>query len=225
MKVLIVDNHLLFREGLASILGAGTDFDVVGHAGTCREAVEQAAKLQPDVVLMDMQLPDGSGLEALQQIVARRPECQVVMLTSVDSDEFLFEAFRAGARGYALKSMSSAKLVKALNALKQGEPLLSRQMMRRILEEFSRLGRNDGASILPTANLTARELEVLRHLGTGASNHEIAARLVISQNTVKVHVRNIREKLDLKTRSQAANFATRNGLANSSRQHSTSHAS
>ena len=215
MKVVIVDDHLLFREGLASILAAGPDFDVVGHAGTAREAVEQAVRLQPDLVLMDVILRDSSGLEALRQILALRPECQVVMLSSIDSDEYLFEAFRSGARGYLLKSTSSTKLLKALNALKQGEPILSRQMMRRILDEFARLGKDDSANVLPTAHLTTRELEVLRHLGTGASNREIASRLVIAENTVKVHVRNLREKLDLKTRSQAANFAHRNGLASS----------
>ena len=212
MKVLIVADNILFREGLAYILSSRTTFEVVGHVGTARAAVERAIQQQADLVLMDVELPDGSGLEALREIVARRPSCNVVILSGLDSDEYLFEAFRSGARGYILKSTTSAHLLKALEILAQGQPILSRQMAQRIVQEFSRLGHGRPANQPELEQLTAREREVLRHLATGASNGEIAARLFISKNTTKVHVRNIREKLGYQSRGQLMSFARRCGL-------------
>jgi DNA-binding NarL/FixJ family response regulator len=217
MKVIVVAGNILFREGLASILASKRGFEVVGHVGTVRAAVDASINLQADLVLMDVELPDGSGFEALREIVARRPGCSVVMLARNDSDDDLFEAFRSGARGYFLKSTPSAQLLKALEALAQGHPVLSRQMVRRIVEEFSRLGHNHRVSAPGLDQLTAREMEVLRHLAAGATNTEIAARLFISENTAKVHVRNIREKLRLGSRSQLVSFARRNGFVGSER--------
>jgi len=213
MKVLIVADNILFREGLASILASKSGFEVIGHVGTARAAVDSVMQSQVDLVLMDIDLPDGSGLAVLREIVVRRPSCNVVMLTGLDSDENLFEAFRSGARGYVLKSTPSAQLIKALEALGQGHPVLSRQMVRRILEEFSRLGRDHRSHVPALDQLTARELDVLRQLASGATNSEIAVRLVISENTAKAHVRNIREKLGLDSRQQLVGFARRYGLA------------
>lgn len=216
MKVLIADQHVLFREGLERLLSSEPDFQVIGQASRVHEAIEQAITLKPDLVLMDIGLMDGSGLEALKEIMARRPESTVVILTVTDADEYLFEAFHSGARGYLLKDTPIAKLLTALRALRQGEPILSRTMTSRIIKEFYRSGRTLNLEISALDSLTARELEVLRHIGTGASNRDIASRLVISEHTVKVHVRNILEKLKLKNRSQAASFARRSGFGQAS---------
>jgi DNA-binding NarL/FixJ family response regulator len=158
-------------------------------------------------------LLDATGFDALKEIMSRRPESTVVMLTNRDTDEYLFEAFRSGARGYLLKDTPFATVLTALRALRHGEPVLSRAMTSRIVQEFYRSGKQVSPELSALDSLTARELQVLRQLGTGASSRDIATRLVISEHTVKVHVRNILEKLDLKNRSQAANVARRNGLA------------
>jgi len=213
MRILLVDDQVGARRELARVLAADPEFEIVGQAGTVRDGVENAIRLKADLVLLDIALPDGSGFEALRAIMARRPECSVVVMASRDSNEHLFEAFRSGARGFALKDQPSGKLIKALHALRRdGEPVLSRKMTRRIIEEFSRLSQSDHRDRPGLASLTTRELEILHHLGTGATNREIAKRLTISENTVKVHVRNVRDKLQVSSRRQAASFARRNGL-------------
>jgi DNA-binding NarL/FixJ family response regulator len=212
MRVLIADRHILFREGLERLLSTEPDFEVVGQASRLGETVEQALRLAPDLVLLDVELADGSGLDALRQIMARRPQSTVVVFTNRDTDEYLFEAFRAGARGYLIKDTPFASLLTALRRLRQGEPVLSRAMTSRIVQEFYRSGRMAAPDGPALESLTARELQVLRHLARGASNREIADRIVISEHTVKVHVRHILEKLELKNRSQAANAARRAGL-------------
>jgi DNA-binding NarL/FixJ family response regulator len=212
MRVLIADRHVLFREGLERLLSGEPDFTVVGQASRRGEAVALAVELQPDLVLLDVELADGSGLEALREIMAQRPASTVVVLTHRDTDETLFAAFRAGASGYLNKDMPFASLLLALRRLRQGEPALSRAMTARIVQEFHRSGRAAAPGGPPLESLTARELQVLRHLGSGASNREIAGRLMISEHTVKVHVRNILEKLGLKNRSQAAHVARRASL-------------
>ena len=209
MKILIVDEHVLFREGLQSLLSLEPDMEVVGQTSTVEGAIEQVASSKPDVVLMDISLRDGSGLEALKSIKAKYPECSVVILSDQDSNENLFEAFRSGSNGYVLKDTPIENLVTALRALMRGEPILSRLLTRRIVEEYARLGHEANRGDISLDSLTARELEVLRHVGTGASNREIAARLSISEHTVKAHVRNIFEKLRLEKRSQMVSASRR----------------
>jgi DNA-binding NarL/FixJ family response regulator len=209
VKILIVDEHVLFREGLQSLLSLEPDMEVVGQTSTVQGAVEQVASSKPDVVLMDISLRDGSGLEALKSIKAKYPECGVVILSDQDSNENLYEAFRCGSNGYILKDTPIENLVTALRALARGEPILSRSLIRRIVEEYARLGDEGNRGDILLNSLTARELEVLRHVGTGASNREIAGRLSISEHTVKAHVRNIFEKLSLEKRSQMVSIARR----------------
>ena len=213
MTVLIVDEHVLFREGLERLLSGEPDFQVVGQAGRLREAVDKAAELIPDLVLLDIGSSNGNGFDTLRAILKQRPGSNVVMLANEDSNEYLFDALRSGARGYLLKNLPFSKLLTALRSLHNGEPLLSRTMTKRIIEEFSRLGQPLNLELSALQKLTARELEVLRHIGMGGSNRAIAARLVISENTVKVHVRNILEKLKLKNRSQAASIARARGIS------------
>ena len=216
MNVLIVDDHALFREGLVSLLDAQPDITVVGEAGSVAEAITLARELGPELVLMDFGLPDGTGLDATQAILAERPETNVVFLTVHEQDSRLFAAIRCGAKGYLLKNVPVSKLLEYLRGVERGEAALSPAMTSQILQEFARggLGRNSDPD--EVAELTSRELEVLRELATGASNQEIAQRLVIAENTVKVHVRNILAKLNLKNRREAASYAQRHGLVNSS---------
>ena len=215
MKVLIVDDHALFREGLVSLLNSQPDIMVIGEAGCVDEAIAMARELEPDLVLMDFGLPDGTGLDATQAILAERPETKIVFLTVHEQDDRLFAAIRSGAKGYLLKNVPVSKLLDYLRGVERGEAAISRAMTSQILEEFVRGGaaRDPGPDEL--GGLTSRELEVLRELGTGASNQEIADRLVIAENTVKVHVRNVLAKLDLRNRREAASYARRHGLINS----------
>lgn len=220
MKVLVVDDHILFREGLVSLLRNQPDFDVLGEAGTVREAISQAALLKPDLILLDFTLPDGNGLEATEAILALDPNVKIVFLTVHESDDRLFSAVRAGARGYLLKNLSVSNLLASLRALERGEAAISRVMMGRILEEFSRDGRGGDNHFLPV-ELTTREMEILQQLSTNASNREIAGRLYISENTVKNHVHNILEKLKLSNRREAVDYARRLGVFPGSRPVST----
>jgi len=208
MKVLLVDDHVLFRQGLVSLLDAQPDFEVVGQAGSTQEAIGMARNLSPELVLMDFSLPDGTGLDATQAILATEPGTKIVFLTVHEEDDRLFAALRSGAKGYLLKNVAISKLLSFLRGVQQGEAALTAQMTSRVLDEFVRLepARRQPAPTTPS-DLTTRELEVLKELVTGASNREIADRLVITENTVKNHMRNILTKLNLKNRREAANFA------------------
>jgi DNA-binding NarL/FixJ family response regulator len=213
INLLIVDQHVLFREGLESLLASLPGFQVVGQAATAHDAIEKVVSLKPDLVLMDYVLPDASGPDALRTILARSPQVKVVIMALDDSEEYLFEALRSGARGFMLKDTPIAHLIKALGAVQRGETALTRHMTTRLLEEFRKLGRWANGAESSFERLTVRESEVLRYLASGASNREIAQALVISEHTVKAHVRNILDKLQLRNRSEAAGFARRNGLA------------
>lgn len=215
MRILIVDNHILFREGLASLLGSQPDFEVVGEAGSVSEAIEKALDLKPDLVLFDLALPDGSGLDLLNTIYPKFPQVRFVLLTMQESSDLLFAAIRAGATGYLLKSTPITKILAALRAIERGEAAIPRAMTSHILDEFRRLDPNHLTNLDSLSTLTTREIEVLEHLGMGASNQEIAANLVITENTVKVHIHNILNKLDLRNRREAGRFARRHGLGNS----------
>ena len=217
MRVLIVDDHILFREGLAGLLHSQSDMQVVGECGTVKEAIETALEVKPEVILMDFSMPDGTGLDATRAILGSLPEVQIIFLTVHDNDERLISAMRAGAKGYLLKNLSVNKLLASLRALERGEAAISRTMMARILEEFAQSEPIDQPAPSLLVGLTAREIEVLQELSDGITNQEIANRLYISENTVKNHIHNILEKLSLNNRREAIDFARKNGLITVSR--------
>jgi len=209
IRLMIVDDHALFREGLASIIRSEQDIEITGLAGSVREAVEMAYQTRPDMILMDFSLPDGTGADATRQILAEVPECKIVFLTMSEEDENLFDAIRSGARGYLLKNMQPSKLVVALRSVQNGESALSRSMTMRLMEELSRTKKTEAP---PDATLTLREIDVIRALASGLSNAEIAAQLFISENTVKYHVHSALGKLGLGDRKQLAAYARERGL-------------
>jgi DNA-binding NarL/FixJ family response regulator len=212
MKIMIADEHVLFRQGLQNLLSREQGIDIIGVAATCREAVEKSLDLQPDVVLLENWLPDGSGVAAMRDIIAHRPECKVVILATHDTDENLFVALRSGAQGFILKDTPVSQLVAALKGLELGELALPRSMAKRVINEFTQMGSEAASASGVLDHLSRREVEVLRHVGSGANNREIAVRIAISEHTVKVHVRNIQKKLSLQNRAQVASYARRYGL-------------
>lgn len=211
-RILVVDDHTLFREGLIRLLRNQPDFKVVGEAATMAEAVRLTSESRPDLILMDFRLPDGDGLEATQVIHALDPSIKIIFLTIYESDELLFAAIRSGAKGYLLKNIPVSHLMDMLRGVIRGEAAISLAMAARILEEFARREwlNDDGQAVIK--QLTTRELEILKEVASGASNREIARKLVLSENTIKNHVHNILEKLKLPNRHQAAVFALRHHL-------------
>jgi DNA-binding NarL/FixJ family response regulator len=216
IRVLLADDHQLFREGLANILNAQPDFEVVGEANDGLEVLVKAQKLTPDLILMDIGMPGFDGVEATQQVKEKLPEVIIVMLTVRDEDQKLFEAIKSGAQGYLLKSIRSRDLLSMLRAAVRGEAAITPAMGGRMLEEFRRLSHQ--ARAVPedeVATLTRREQEVLGLVAQGATDQEIAAALIISIHTVKSHMRNILSKLHLSHRYEAAQYALREGLIQS----------
>lgn len=211
-KVLVIDDQILFREGLMSLLRSTPDFQLVGYAGSVYEGREQAILLKPDIILMDFSLPDGTGLDATRAILAELPETKIIFLTVHASDENLFAALRLGAKGYMLKDISSSDLLASLRGLNRGEKAISRKMMSRIMDEFARTSNPVGGDEKLMAHLSPRELDVIREIESGATNLEIAQRLFISINTVRHHARNVLGKLGLKNRREVAAFARKNGM-------------
>ena len=205
-KILVVDDHILFREGLSSLLRSTADFEVVGNAGSVHEAIHLARELRPDIILMDFSMPDGTGVDATRVILPELPNCKIVFLTMYESDDKLFEALRAGAKGYLPKNTPSPNLASSLRALANGELALSRQLMSRVVDEFSRMRKTEPDE-KAFSKLSMREMEVLRELENGASNQEIAQRLYLSENTVKHHIRSILEKLRVPNRREAGLIA------------------
>jgi DNA-binding NarL/FixJ family response regulator len=210
--VLIVDDHALFRRGLELVLAVEPDLEVVGEAGDGIAAIDMAAELAPDVVLMDVRMPGLGGIEATRRIRTEQPITKVVMLTVSEDEEDLFDAIRAGATGYLLKELSIEEVADTVRAVARGQALVSPSMATKLLTEFNLLSRRVAEQHGDAPRLTDRELEVLRLVAKGMSNKEIAAELVIAENTVKNHVRNILEKLELRTRMEAAMFAVREKL-------------
>jgi two-component system NarL family response regulator len=210
--VLIVDDHALFRRGLELVLAVEPDLEVVGEAGDGIAAIDMAAELAPDVVLMDVRMPGLGGIEATRRIRTEQPMTKVVMLTVSEDEEDLFDAIRAGATGYLLKELSIEEVADTVRAVARGQALVSPSMATKLLTEFNLLSRRVAEQHGDAPRLTDRELEVLRLVAKGMSNKEIAAELIIAENTVKNHVRNILEKLELRTRMEAAMFAVREKL-------------
>ncbi len=211
VRVLIVDDQELIRGGLAAILRGSDGIDVVGEAADGRRAVDQAVSLLPDVVLMDVEMPGGDGISATRELLARCRSTKVVMLTTFDLDEYVYEALRAGASGFLLKTTSPARLIDAVRACAGGEALLAPSVTRRLIETY--VDRAPGASrqhVAPgLATLTPRELEVLTELASGKSNSEIGAALFLGEATVKTHVTHILAKLNMRDRVQAVVVRTR----------------
>jgi DNA-binding NarL/FixJ family response regulator len=213
IRILLVDDQALFREGLRTLLSLQPDLEVVGEAGNGEEALRLAARLRPDVILMDLQMPVLDGVESTRRLRAAHPECRVIVLTTFDDDEYVFEGLRAGAIGYLLKDTPSARLLEAIRAAARGESFLQPSIAAKVVAEFSRLADQAPPRPQPLADpLSEREVEVLRLLASGASNREIAAALVITEGTVKNHVTNILSKLGVSDRTQAALKARELGL-------------
>jgi DNA-binding NarL/FixJ family response regulator len=213
IRVLLADDHELFREGLANILNAQPDFEVVGEASDGLEVLVKARRLTPDLILMDIGMPGCDGVEATQRVKDELPDIIIVMLTVRNEDEKLFEAIKIGAQGYLLKSIRSRELLSMLRGAVRGEAAITPALGGRMLEEFRRLSRQ--APAVPedeVTTLTHREQEVLSLVAQGATDKEIAETLVISIHTVKTHMRNILSKLHLGHRHEAALYALREGL-------------
>jgi len=212
IRVLLVDDHVLFRKGLASLIDPLEDMEVVGEAGDGREALERARELMPDLILMDIHMPGWDGLKATQLIKEEMPYVKIVMLTISDDDEDIFEAIKSGAQGYLLKNLEPEELFEMLRGVYRGEAPISGLTAARILDEFARLARRKSSGSNSGESLTPREREVLQLVAQGATNKEIASQLFIAGNTVKNHLRNILAKLHVQNRVQAAAYALREGL-------------
>jgi DNA-binding NarL/FixJ family response regulator len=214
IRVLLVDDQCLFREGLETLLSVHRDIQVVGQASNGQEAVEVAAQVQPDVVLMDVRMPVLDGVRATRRLKRALPQCRVIVLTTLDDDEYVFDALRAGAVGYLLKDVPSARLVEAIRATARGESILEPSVAAKVIAEFTRV-----SSLVPSAQmeqlvepLSERELEILGLIARGGSNKEIADQLFIAEGTVKNHVTHILGKLGVRDRTQAALRARELGL-------------
>ncbi|WP_299028954.1 response regulator transcription factor [uncultured Thermanaerothrix sp.] len=203
IKVLLVDDQALFREGLKTLLNSRPDFEVVGEASNGEEAIRLAHQLRPQVILMDLRMPILDGVQATQRIHTLLPDCRILVLTTFDDDEDVFEGLRAGAIGYLLKDVSSEKLFEAIRAAARGEYFLLPSITAKVVAEFSRLPRAAPRPAEAEKILSPREIEVLRLVAIGISNKEIAERLFISEGTVKNHLSNILSKLNVKDRLQA----------------------
>ena len=207
LTLLIVDDHEVVRQGLSALLGRRPEFQVVAEAGTVAEAVAAARKFRPDLVVMDVRLPDGSGIEACREIRAEFPETRVVMLTSYPDEDAVLSAIIAGASGYLLKQVRARDLVAALEAVGRGESLLDPAVTGRVLERVRRIATSDQPDEL--AQLTSQEQKILLLVAEGKTNKEIAAEVFLSDKTVKNYVSSILSKLDLERRAQAAAFVAK----------------
>jgi DNA-binding NarL/FixJ family response regulator len=215
IRALIVDDHALFRRGLEMVLAAEDDIELVGEASDGAEAVQKAGEALPDVVLMDIRMPKSSGIEACRAMKAVAPSSKIVMLTISDEEEDLFEAIRAGASGYLLKDIPLDEVADVVRAVHGGQSLINPSMAAKLLTEFATLNKRDQeerAEQVPAPKLTDREMQVLKLVAKGMNNRDIARELFISENTVKNHVRNILEKLQIHSRMEAVMIAVREKL-------------
>jgi NarL family two-component system response regulator LiaR len=219
IRVLLVDDHAIVRDGIRSLLNTQPGIDVVGEANNGRDAVSQAETLQPDVILMDLVMPGMDGIEAIRQIIDHQPESRILVLTSFSAEDKVFPAIKAGAMGYLLKDSDSEDLVRAIHQVYSGESSLHPKIARMVLNEMAVARPPSGAEPKPPSGwpivdpLTQRELEVLKLVARGHSNREIADQLSVVEGTVRTHVSNILNKLHLVSRTQATLYALREGLA------------
>jgi DNA-binding NarL/FixJ family response regulator len=210
LRLLVVDDHEVVRQGLVSLLDRRDGFEVVAQAGTVAESIATASRFEPDVVIMDVRLPDGSGIEACREIRAARPETRVVMLTSYPDEEAVLSAIIAGASGYLLKQIRGRELVSALEAVGRGESLLDSAVTEKVLERVRRVA--SGSATDELAELTSQERKILLLVADGKTNKEIAAEVFLSDKTVKNYVSSILSKLNLQRRAQAAAFVAKHHL-------------
>ena len=209
IRVLVVDDHAIIRKGIRAVLDLVPDIDLVGEAENGVQAVSLEQELSPDVILMDLMMPEMDGIACIKQIITRRPKARILVLTNFAGEEMIFPAIKAGAMGYHLKDSSPENLIEAIRHVNQGVASLHPGIAKKVLDEFH----NSGKQELSEEPLTQRELEVLRLIAQGRENKEIAEQLVISEATVRTHVSNILGKLHLASRTQAALYALREGLA------------
>jgi len=208
IKVLITDDHPVVREGLSAMLNKEPDIQVVGEAENGTEAIDKAKELQPDVVLMDLRMPEVDGVEAMRQIRAANPGIKFIVLTTYDNDEYIFKGIEAGARAYLLKDAPREELFKAIRAVYKGESLIEPAVAGKVLDRFAELSRQ--AQVVDA--LSEREVEVLKLMAKGAANKEIAAGLCISESTVKTHIQTIFQKLGVGDRTEAVTEAIKKGI-------------
>lgn len=209
-RILLVDDHEVVRVGLKALLEKHPDFEVVAEAGTARDAVEKTDSYKPDVVVMDIRLKGGSGIEACQEITESSPDTQVIMLTSYAEDEMLFSAIRAGAAGYVLKQIGGDDLVRAIEAVGRGEALLDPAVTQRVFQEVRKAAREEEASAF--AELTQQEMHVLQLVSEGRTNRQIAEMLFLGEGTVRNYVSSILSKLNVRNRAEAAAYAVEHNL-------------
>lgn len=211
IRLLLVDDHTLVRQGIRSLLDTQDDMEIVGEASGGHEAIAQAEELAPDVILMDLAMPDLNGMEATERIKAEHPEIQVLALSMHGTDDYLFRVLESGASGYVLKEADASELAAAVRAVHAGGAFISPPLAKRLIEQFlRRVG--SGEEQASYDKLTAREKEILRFIGDGLTNEEIAGKLVLSVHTVQTHRSNIMEKLSLHNRAQLVTYAARVGL-------------
>lgn len=204
IRVLLVDDQALFREALHTLLSVQPGIEVIGEAGNGEEALRLVVQQHPDVVLMDLQMPVMDGVAATRRLQSEHPDSRVIVLTTFDDDEYVFEGLRAGASGYLLKDATAQKLVEAIQTAARGESFLQPSIAAKVVAEFARQSPRPSANQSLIEPLTSREIDILRLLSSGLNNHEIAAQLVIAEGTVKNHVTNILGKLNVRDRTQAA---------------------
>jgi NarL family two-component system response regulator LiaR len=207
IRILIVDDHVLVRKGLRMLISGSPDMEVVGEASNGVEAVEQSQVVNPDVILMDLQMPRMGGIEAIREIKKRDPQMKILVLTSFADDDKVFPAIKEGASGYLLKDSLPSELMEAIQVIYQGQPFLHPMITERLMRGIS----HPETSHAREEKLTRREVEVLKHVAAGKSNHEIAEKLVVSERTIDTHLGSILSKLHLANRTQAALYAIKEG--------------
>jgi DNA-binding NarL/FixJ family response regulator len=214
-RVLIADDDHLMRAGLVELLTVDTSIEIVGQADTGRTAVEQTIRTAPDVVLMDVRMPDGDGIDATRQLALAAPTARILILTTFEQDDYVFDALRAGASGFLLKRTRPEELIAAVHIIAAGDSLLSPSVTRRVIDRMAQQPTPDLSHTKALSTLTPRERDVLAAMARGLSNREIAASLIVEESTVRTHVKRVLMKLQLRDRVQAVIFAYENGLQQS----------